>query len=160
MQSSWHRRATDLTDWKPPWSSAAQRETETTISRNPRRTPSHRITTWLLHWRCNSLKVSQETYCSQCNRSAASFPFWKAPSWKAPQVVCYSKGCRPTGKPEATQVQKRQTPERATRDIQMVRGKCKTISNRSQYTWTSSEPISPTTARPEYTNTLEIKNLS
>ena len=33
-----------------------------------------------------------------------------------------------------------------TRDIQMVRGKSKTISNRSQYMWASSEPSSPTTA--------------
>ena len=37
----------------------------------------------------------------------------------------------------------------------MVRGKHKTLSNRSQYTWASSEPSSPTTASPEYTNTPE-----
>jgi hypothetical protein len=37
----------------------------------------------------------------------------------------------------------------------MVRGKCKTISNRSQYTLASSEPSSPTTASPGYTNTPE-----
>ena len=37
----------------------------------------------------------------------------------------------------------------------MARGKCKTISNRSQYIWASSEPSSPTTASPEYTNTSE-----
>jgi hypothetical protein len=37
----------------------------------------------------------------------------------------------------------------------MTRGKHKTISNRSQYTWASSEPSSPTTASPEYTNTPE-----
>jgi hypothetical protein len=40
-------------------------------------------------------------------------------------------------------------------DIQMAKGKCKTISNRSQNTWTSSEPSSPTTASPEYANTPE-----
>ena len=38
--------------------------------------------------------------------------------------------------------------------MQMVKGKCKTISNRSQNTWASSEPSSPTTASPEYTNIL------
>ena len=37
----------------------------------------------------------------------------------------------------------------------MVKGKHKTISNRSQNTWASSEPSSPTTASPEYTNTPE-----
>jgi hypothetical protein len=42
-----------------------------------------------------------------------------------------------------------------TRDNKMVRGKRKTISKRSQYTWASSEPSSPNTASPEYTNTRE-----
>jgi hypothetical protein len=42
-----------------------------------------------------------------------------------------------------------------TRDNQMVRGKYNTISNRSQYTLASSEPSSPTTASPGYTNTHE-----
>jgi hypothetical protein len=37
-----------------------------------------------------------------------------------------------------------------TRDIQMAKGKCKAISNRSQNTWASSEPSSPATASPEY----------
>ena len=37
----------------------------------------------------------------------------------------------------------------------MVKGKVKTVSNRSQNTWASSEPSSPTTARPEYTNRPE-----
>ena len=37
----------------------------------------------------------------------------------------------------------------------MVKGKHKTISNRSQNMWASSEPSSPTTASPEYTNTPE-----
>jgi hypothetical protein len=37
----------------------------------------------------------------------------------------------------------------------MVRGKHKTVSNRSQYPWASSEHGSPTTASPEYTNTPE-----
>jgi chromosome segregation ATPase len=37
----------------------------------------------------------------------------------------------------------------------MEKGKHKTISNRSQNTWTSPEPSSPTTTSPEYTNTLE-----
>jgi hypothetical protein len=37
----------------------------------------------------------------------------------------------------------------------VVRGKCKTISNRSQYTLAPSEPISPTTASPGYPNTPE-----
>ena len=37
----------------------------------------------------------------------------------------------------------------------MVKGKVKTVSNRSQNTWASSEPSSPTTASPEYTNTPE-----
>jgi hypothetical protein len=42
-----------------------------------------------------------------------------------------------------------------TRDIQMVKGKHKTISNRSQNIWVSPEPSSPNTASPEYTNTPE-----
>jgi hypothetical protein len=37
----------------------------------------------------------------------------------------------------------------------MVKGKCNTISNRSQNMWASSEYSSPTTASPEYTNTPE-----
>jgi hypothetical protein len=37
----------------------------------------------------------------------------------------------------------------------MAKGKCKTISNRSQNTWESSESSSPTTSSPEYTNTPE-----
>ena len=37
----------------------------------------------------------------------------------------------------------------------MAEGKHKTISNRSRYAGSSSEPSSPTTASPEYTNTPE-----
>ena len=37
----------------------------------------------------------------------------------------------------------------------MAKGKHKTISNRSQNTWTSSEPSSPTTASPEHKSTPE-----
>jgi hypothetical protein len=37
----------------------------------------------------------------------------------------------------------------------MMKGKYKTISNRSQSMWASSEPSSPTTASPEYSNTPE-----
>jgi hypothetical protein len=37
----------------------------------------------------------------------------------------------------------------------MVRGKCKAISNRSQYIWASSECSSLITASPEYTKTPE-----
>jgi hypothetical protein len=76
-----------------------------------------------------------------------------------PQEVCYSQGCRPTRRPEATQGQKtdfRQSPRPTnTREIQMRRGKHKTISNRSQYTWASSEQSSPTTTSLEYTNIPE-----
>jgi hypothetical protein len=42
-----------------------------------------------------------------------------------------------------------------TMDNQMVRGKCKKISNRNQDYLASSEPSSPTTASPEYPNTPE-----
>ena len=42
-----------------------------------------------------------------------------------------------------------------TRDIQMAKGKHKTISSRSQYVWASSELSSPTTVSPEYKNTAE-----
>jgi hypothetical protein len=42
-----------------------------------------------------------------------------------------------------------------TKDNQMLRGKSKTLSNRIQYMWASSEPRSATTASPEYTNTSE-----
>jgi hypothetical protein len=42
-----------------------------------------------------------------------------------------------------------------TKDIQMARDKHKTISNRSQYMWASSEPSSPTIAHHAYTNTSE-----
>jgi hypothetical protein len=37
----------------------------------------------------------------------------------------------------------------------MVRGKHKTISDRSQFLWASAEPSYPSTASPEYTNTPE-----
>ena len=36
-----------------------------------------------------------------------------------------------------------------------MKGKCKTISNRSQNTWATSEPSYLTTASPDYTNTPE-----
>jgi hypothetical protein len=51
----------------------------------------------------------------------------------------------------------------------MAKGKHKTISNRSQYTWVSSEPSSSTIANPVYNNTpkknkklkiKEIRNLT
>ena len=42
-----------------------------------------------------------------------------------------------------------------TRDNQMERGKGKNISNRNQGYVALSEPSSPTTASPGYTNTLE-----
>jgi hypothetical protein len=42
-----------------------------------------------------------------------------------------------------------------TRENQMVSGKHKTISNRSQYMLASSECSSPNTASPEDTNTPE-----
>jgi hypothetical protein len=42
-----------------------------------------------------------------------------------------------------------------TRDIQMAKGKHKTINNRNQNRWASSETSSPTTVSPEYTNTPE-----
>jgi hypothetical protein len=37
----------------------------------------------------------------------------------------------------------------------MAKGKDKTISNRCQNPWASSEPSSPTRAKPEYTSTPE-----
>jgi hypothetical protein len=37
----------------------------------------------------------------------------------------------------------------------MAKGKCKTISNRSQYMWASSEPRFLTTASPKHNNTPE-----
>jgi hypothetical protein len=46
-----------------------------------------------------------------------------------------------------------------TMDNQMVRGKCKKISNRNQDYLASSEPSSPTTASPEYPNTPEKQDL-
>ena len=62
-------------------------------------------TAWLLHWRTNNLKTSQEIYCSQGNRSAAFLLLWRAPSWKTPQVICYSQYHRTNGRTEATQGQ-------------------------------------------------------
>ena len=63
-------------------------------------------------------------------------------------------------RPEATQGQKTQTPDRITRpvntrDNQMERGKHRTTSNRSQYKWVSSEPSSHNTTSPECTNIPE-----
>ena len=57
-----------------------------TVKQNPQSvaTPSslrktlHRTTTWLLHWKSNSLKAFQEIYCIQGNRSAASLPHLKS----------------------------------------------------------------------------------
>jgi hypothetical protein len=45
-----------------------------------------------------------------------------------------------------------------TRDIQMVRGNSKNISNRNQRYLASLEPSSPTTAIPGYPNTPENQN--
>jgi hypothetical protein len=50
----------------------------------------------------------------------------------------------------------RQSPRPTNnRDIQMAKGKHKTLSNRNQSTWESSESSSPTTGSPEYSNTPE-----
>jgi hypothetical protein len=40
-----------------------------------------------------------------------------------------------------------------TRDYQMVKGKCKNLTNRNQEHWASSEPRMPTTVNPGYPNT-------
>ena len=80
---------------------------------------------------------------------------------KTSQKVCYRQGHLPTRRLLATQEHERQAPERETSrktntmDNQMIRGKCKIINNRSQYTLASSEPSSPTTASPRYTNVPE-----
>jgi hypothetical protein len=42
-----------------------------------------------------------------------------------------------------------------TRDKQMAKGKCKNLTNRNQDYMASSEPSSPTTASPGYSNTPE-----
>ena len=42
-----------------------------------------------------------------------------------------------------------------TRDYQMVKGKCKNLTNRNQDYLASSEPSTPTTASPGYPNTPE-----
>jgi hypothetical protein len=103
------------------------------------------------------MKASQEIYCSQGNRSAASLPLRRNPSRNILQEICYNQGHRPTRRSEATQEQKRQTSESPrpanTRNNQIARDKHRTISNRRKYMWTSSESSSPTTENPEYTNT-------
>jgi hypothetical protein len=75
-------------------------------------------------------------------------------------VVRYSQGHRPTRRPEATQGQKEadfiHSPRsKNTNDIQMTKDKHKTICNRRQNAWVSSEHSFPTIANPEYTNTPE-----
>jgi hypothetical protein len=58
--------------------------------------------------------------------------------------------------PKTKQGDSKQSPRPTnSRDIPMVKGKHKTMSNRSQNMWTSSEPSSPNTASLEYTNTHE-----
>jgi hypothetical protein len=44
-----------------------------------------------------------------------------------------------------------------TRDFQMAKGKCKNLTNRNQEHWASSEPSTPNTANPGYTNPGEHK---
>jgi hypothetical protein len=41
----------------------------------------------------------------------------------------------------------------------MAKGKRKNLTNRNQEHWTSSEPSTPTTASPGYTNTPENQDL-
>jgi hypothetical protein len=42
-----------------------------------------------------------------------------------------------------------------TRDFQLVKGKCKNLTNRNQEHWASSEPSTPTTTIPGYPSTPE-----
>ena len=60
-----------------------------------------------------------------------------------------------TRRPETTQGQKRQFPDPDQQTPEMAKGKHKTISKRNQNTGATSEPSSPTTASPEYTNAPE-----
>jgi hypothetical protein len=46
-----------------------------------------------------------------------------------------------------------------SRDYQMVKGKCKNLSNRNQDYSASSEPSNPTTASAGYANTLEKQDM-
>jgi hypothetical protein len=68
-----------------------------------------------------------------------------------PQV--YQKISRNPGTKEEESIQSPGSTN--TKNIQMAKGKCKSISNRNQNVWASSEPSSHTTASPEYTNTPE-----
>ena len=70
-----------------------------------------------------------------------------------PGPQAYKETYSNPGKKEANSRQSLRPPN--TRESQMVRGKCKTLSNKSQNMWISSEPRSPITASPEYTNTSE-----
>jgi hypothetical protein len=56
-------------------------------------------------------------------------------------------------KDKGTRLQRETSRPVNTRINHMSAGKCKTISNRSQYTLTPSEPSSSTTTSPGYTNT-------
>jgi hypothetical protein len=94
--------------------------------------------------------------CAFCQgSSSACLPIWRPPRQSAV--------ARATGLPGNLQ-QPRDTGGRLqtetprsvnTRNNQMVRGKHKTISNKSQYTLAPSKPSSPTTASSGYTKTLE-----
>jgi hypothetical protein len=62
-----------------------------------------------------------------------------------------------------TQRRNKLQPETArasnTRDYQMVKGKCKNLTDRNQGYLTSLELSTPTTASPGYPNTLEKQDL-
>ena len=70
------------------------------------------------------------------------------------EAVCYILGHRSPSNLRNTEgrLQIERTRAVNSREIQRVKGKCKTISIRSQYTLIPSEPSSPTTESPEYTN--------
>ena len=88
----------------------------------------------LLFLKPNSVKTFLESCFSQGNKSTPCLSLYRCHGLKDSQGVCYSKDHRSIRRLEATQGNKKQTPDRKprpaiTRYSQMIRGKHKTIRN-------------------------------
>jgi hypothetical protein len=108
------------------------------------------LTVWRPPWRPTAARETDQQLLCLCKEP----PIGRSHRWAdtARATALQEKWINPRTKEADTVESPRSTNKR---DIQMAKDKHKTISKRSQDTWASSEPSSPTTESSEYANTPE-----
>ena len=145
-------RAIDPRDWKPLRSCAAHRDTENIVCRPLEMdSSSEDPIVWRPPRRSNVTRATdQQLLCP-----SEEPPVGRPHRWSAMVRATGLPGDLKQPKDKGGRLQTESPRPANTRDNQMVRSKPKIISNWSQYIWASSEPSSPTIARPECTNIPE-----